>query len=253
MSNKKNSDQVPTEAELRRRSSELLSNWSEELATLLGTIPEYWAAYLRMVERPVKGGELSEKERELILVGVYAAPRCRHVPGIERHAKRAMAAGATQKEITQVLLLSAGIAHTALVGLPIAAKEFAAKPDALTPYQQEVKDKFVARRGAWGEPRDLWLRTDVYSFQSFDEMDGPARDGLDDRLKELVLIGIGASITVLNELGIKNHIALALQQGISEAAILDVFRLLYAASIESTFDCLGGVVANWAMETKERK
>lgn len=229
--------------ELERRSSEILSNWSKDLATFLGAVPEYWAAYLRMVERPLRGNEITDKERELILLAVYAAPTFRHMPGIERHAKRAVAAGATQREMTQVLLLAAEIAHTALVGLPIAAKEFAPKADALTPHQQVVKDKFVARRGAWGEPRDLWLRTDEDSFQSFDEMDGAAREGLDVKLRELVLIGVDASITHLFERGIKNHIALALTLGISEAAILDLFRLLYAAGIEATFDCVAGIVS----------
>ncbi len=237
-------------ADLERRSAELLSNWSADLGTFLSLVPDYWSAYLDMVERPIKGGVLSEKERELILLGAFAAPRCRHAPGMERHAKRALAAGASLKEIAQVMIISGGIAHVALTCLPIAAKQFAPKPEALTPRQQAIKDKFVARRGAWGDLREQWLRTDDLSFESFDQMDTPAREGLDEHTMELVLIGIGASITVLNENGVKNHIANALKAGLSEAAILEVFRLLYAAGIESTFDYAAGIVAGLASESE---
>ena len=66
-----------------------------------------------------EAGPLSAKEREFIALAVCAAPDSLFAPGIRRHIRAAIAAGATRREIATVLQLAAAISiHTCTIALP---------------------------------------------------------------------------------------------------------------------------------------
>lgn len=66
-----------------------------------------------------EAGPLSAKEREFIALAVCAAPDSLFTPGIRRHIRAAIAAGATRREIATVLQLAAAISiHTCTIALP---------------------------------------------------------------------------------------------------------------------------------------
>ena len=64
-------------------------------------------------------GPLPRKDKELIALAVCAAPTALFEPGMRRHVKGALAAGATPEEIGTVLQLAAALSvHTCTIAIP---------------------------------------------------------------------------------------------------------------------------------------
>lgn len=64
-------------------------------------VPQVWKLYLEQAEEAVKDGALSNKIKELIAMGVAIATHCE--PCVKIHIRRAIKAGATAKEIAEVV------------------------------------------------------------------------------------------------------------------------------------------------------
>jgi len=64
-------------------------------------VPGVWKLYLEQAEEAVKDGALSNKIKELLAMGVAIAAHCE--PCVKIHARRAIKAGATAKEIAEVV------------------------------------------------------------------------------------------------------------------------------------------------------
>jgi AhpD family alkylhydroperoxidase len=64
-------------------------------------VPQVWKLYLEQAEEAVKDGALSNKIKELIGAGVAIAAHCE--PCVKIHTRRAIKAGATAKEIAEVV------------------------------------------------------------------------------------------------------------------------------------------------------
>jgi AhpD family alkylhydroperoxidase len=64
-------------------------------------VPKVWKLYLEQAEEAVKDGALSNKIKELIAMGVAIAAHCE--PCVKIHTRRAIKAGATAKEISEVV------------------------------------------------------------------------------------------------------------------------------------------------------
>jgi len=81
--------------------------------------PAYAEAMLRFLGAPWLSGALEPKVRELVYLGVNAAPTTLYAPAIEMHTRRALRFGATEEEIGEVLQLAAGLGiHTCSIGIP---------------------------------------------------------------------------------------------------------------------------------------
>ena len=64
-------------------------------------------------------GPLSKRDKELIALAICAAPTTLFEPGMRRHIKGALAAGATPEEIGTVLQLAAAVSvHTCTISIP---------------------------------------------------------------------------------------------------------------------------------------
>lgn len=86
--------------------------------------PEFMEAYLNFRSVPHKNGPLPQKFKELIMVAINAATTHLYEPGVRRHMKNALKAGATREEIVEVIQLTTvmGI-HACNLAIPILMKE----------------------------------------------------------------------------------------------------------------------------------
>jgi alkylhydroperoxidase/carboxymuconolactone decarboxylase family protein YurZ len=105
----------------------------------------------------------------------------------------------------------------------------------LTARQQEIKDAFIAARGAWGEPWDTVLRIDPDFVAAYLGMyTVPWRKShLSDRFKELCYISVNAAATHLHVPGILPHIKAALDFGATPAEIMEVLELAATLGIHT--------------------
>jgi AhpD family alkylhydroperoxidase len=88
-------------------------------AALLDTFPALALGYKAYDDAVWDSGPLSRKDKELIALAICAAPTCLFEPGMRRHTKGALEAGATAAEIAAVLHLSAALSiHTCTIGVP---------------------------------------------------------------------------------------------------------------------------------------
>ncbi len=93
--------------------------WPESGDFMLARLPDAASAYMAYGEAAWQAGPLSAKEKELISLAICAAPAALFEPGIRRHVRGALAAGATAEEISTVLQLAAAISvHSCTLGLP---------------------------------------------------------------------------------------------------------------------------------------
>lgn len=88
--------------------------------------PEFMEAYLAFRSVPHKNGPLPRKFKELIMVAINAATTHLYAPGVRRHMKNALKAGATVDEIVEVIQLTTvmGI-HACNLAIPILMEELA--------------------------------------------------------------------------------------------------------------------------------
>lgn len=95
--------------------------------------PEFMEAYLAFRSVPQKRGPLSQKYKEMILVAINAATTHLYAPGVRRHVRNALAAGASVDELLEVIQLTTvmGI-HSCNLAVPILLEEVA---------NQDVKSK----------------------------------------------------------------------------------------------------------------
>lgn len=88
--------------------------------------PEFMEAYLAFRSVPHKTGPLPQKTKELIMIAINAATTHLYAPGVRRHMKNALRAGATKEEILETIQLTTvmGI-HSCNLAVPILMEEAA--------------------------------------------------------------------------------------------------------------------------------
>ena len=103
-------------------------NWNRDWEPFAKLDPAWTEKVIAMAIAPAVAGVLDSKTIELI--GIALDVSCTHLyaPGVRRHIRRALAAGATEREITAVLQLASlqGL-HSMCVGAPILLDELKAK------------------------------------------------------------------------------------------------------------------------------
>lgn len=93
--------------------------WPPAGDLLLSLAPYFTGAYMAYGRSVWERGPLATKDKELIALAVCAAPTTLFEPGMRRHIKGALAAGATPEEISTVLQLAAALSvHTCTLGIP---------------------------------------------------------------------------------------------------------------------------------------
>lgn len=92
--------------------------------------PEFMEAYLAFRSVPHRNGPLPQKFKELVMVAINAATTHLYAPGVRRHIRNALKAGATVEEVLEVIQLTTvmGI-HACNMAVPILLEEAAAYTD----------------------------------------------------------------------------------------------------------------------------
>ena len=92
--------------------------WSYKMDSILKLDRDMFAAYLDYIEAS-EHGALTERERELVYIGVNASPTSLNNENTAIHIRKALDLGVTAEEIMEVLeLVSCLGIHTVLVGIP---------------------------------------------------------------------------------------------------------------------------------------
>jgi|SRR5690348_7204314 len=125
MKNERSISTRPSQAPARRRKAN--GNWNPEWEAFAQLDPAWTEKVISMAIAPAVAGALDRKTIELIGVALDAAYPRLYAPGVRRHIRRALEAGATRSEITCVLQLASmqGL-QTICVGAPILFDELAA-------------------------------------------------------------------------------------------------------------------------------
>jgi alkylhydroperoxidase/carboxymuconolactone decarboxylase family protein YurZ len=106
-------------------------NWNPSWESFAKLDPAWTEKVIAMAIAPAVSGALDTKTIELIRIALDASCAHQYAPGIRRHIRRALQAGATKEEITAVLQLTSlqGL-QSMRVGAPILLEELqAGKPE----------------------------------------------------------------------------------------------------------------------------
>ncbi|MBS1675898.1 MAG: carboxymuconolactone decarboxylase family protein [Actinobacteria bacterium] len=202
----------------------------------------YAEAAARLAEVPEKSDRLDPKTKALIRVSLDAAVTHLAPDDLRDDIVDALAAGATRKEVAEVLELTSVLGvHTTTVGVPILLEELAARGEGLDPErtvsarEKALKEEFVAVRGYWSELWDGVLALDPDFFEAYFRFSAVPFEGgeLEPKVRELVYIAIDASTTHLFQPGIRIHIRNALEHGASAAEVMQVLELTALQGIKT--------------------
>lgn len=98
----------------------------------------------------------------------------------------------------------------------------------LTPRQQEIKARFTAERGFWGDFWDVALELDEELLDGYTTLSGVpwSKGHLPPKLKELLYLAMDASTTHLYGMGARVHMRNARQYGASREEVIEVLELV---------------------------
>lgn len=101
--------------------------------------------------------------------------------------------------------------------------------------KQRLKDAFRASRGYFDEIWDEIISLDLDFFEQYERFSSvPWHHGaLDPKTKELIAIGLNASVTHMYMPGVRSHIRQALKFGATKDEIMEVFQLVSVLGVHS--------------------
>ena len=212
-----------------------LEAFREEALSSFGVASDYWRA-------PMESPHLPPRLKELVLLAMHASVTSLNAEAVERHIKRARAAGATPGEIIDVLITIVAVANHALYfSVPILQDELGKRGDhaegltELGPTFEEAKRAFIESRGFWNADREAIARLMPEYYQALDAVsteswgNGP----LSTKEREFICIGIDCTVTHNYEPGLRRHIRNALDLGATGDEILEIFQLAGLLGLES--------------------
>ncbi|WP_311215029.1 MULTISPECIES: carboxymuconolactone decarboxylase family protein [unclassified Arthrobacter] len=190
---------------------------------------------------PMKSAHLEPRMKELILLGMHASATSLNTDAVERHIKRAMAAGATAGEVIDVLMTIVAVANHALYfSVPILQDELAKRGDqpddeGLSAAFEEAKQAFIDSRGFWNADREAIakLMPDYYDALDAVSTESWNNGKLSTKEREFICIGIDSTVTHNYEIGLRRHIRNALDLGATRDEILEIFQLAGLLGLES--------------------
>jgi alkylhydroperoxidase/carboxymuconolactone decarboxylase family protein YurZ len=198
-------------------------------------------AFAGMSRSAGRRGALSPAVRELVGLAVNAAVTHLHASAIDRHTRFALAAGASRREVLEVLQLASVLGiHTLTIGLPIVLDAFGFDREApLDKRQNELKEEFIQRRGGWTELWHSVLLADEEFFSAYMEFSSVPWENepvLEPKVREFIYVAIDASTTHLLEPGIQTHTKNAIENGATLEELLEVLELTSLIGIQTYVD-----------------
>lgn len=213
--------------------------WPESLDHLVDWDPQWTERCATMTNNPWTTGVLPVKWIELICVALNAACTLRNEPGVQRHVRAALDAGATPDEILATFkgVSVLGI-HSVAVTLPILFEE--AELAGVTPDPDRAKEVLtpvidqLKRGGEFNTAWDSIYELDARWLEEFLAMGADVYSGvLPAKLVELMSIAVDASCTHLYLPGIRRHVQRAFAEGATIEEIMDVLKLCGGLGVDA--------------------
>lgn len=214
--------------------------WIPLFDDLLRLDPGFLDRYRALSAHPTKEGFLDPKLRELLFVALDASATHLYEAGVRGHIHGAFDAGATVKEILEVLELTTALGFHALsVGVP--ALERATRGADVTvddDRRQALRDEFESALGYWDDSLTALLDMDPDYFEKYLAFVAhPWREGgLDPVDRELVSLAVAVAPTHLYEPAVELHVGNALERGASPEAVLEVFQVASNIGVHAVTD-----------------
>jgi hypothetical protein len=204
--------------------------WTEDL---LAIDPDFLESYGRYAARPVANGPLSRRMTELVYVALDCSATHMFVSGAVLHMRLALEAGATTRDITDVLrLATAQGLDGCFTGIEILAEELAAvnrSPERteLTVKQIPLRERYIEAFGEWpGYCEYLLLQDSIYFEAMLDVLDsGRKGDGLSQCEAALIRVALSACFTGLERAALRRSIRRALQLAVPAQQIEQVLKM----------------------------
>ncbi|MCD2114883.1 carboxymuconolactone decarboxylase family protein [Rhodococcus rhodochrous] len=213
-----------------------------DVERLRSASPSSFDAASKFWRVPMNSPHLTARMKELILVGMHASVTTLNVDAVERHIRRAQAAGASDSDIVDVLVTIVAVANHALYfSMPILQEELEAagavgvEDDPYDPQLEKIKQDFMESRGFWNTDREPLARLIPDYYHALNDISTESwRNGsLTPKERSLVCIGIDCTVTHSYEPGLRRHIRNALKYGATRDEILDVFQLSGMIGLET--------------------
>ena len=234
---------TPRQEEVKAEFIRVRGAWSELWESILLLDPEFLDAYKDFSSVPWRDGHnhLDDKTKEFIFIAVDAAATHMYTPGVRQHIKAAFTAGATPREIMEVIELTSTLGiHAMNIGVPILVQVLEEKgmrsgPAPLDDKQRRIKAAFEQDRGYWHEFWDEMLELDPDMFEAYTTFSSvPWRQGiLSPKVKEFVYIAFDTAATHLYVPGLKLHIENAIGYGATPQEILEVMEIASVIGIHA--------------------
>jgi alkylhydroperoxidase/carboxymuconolactone decarboxylase family protein YurZ len=203
--------------------------------TSFDAVAQFWRA-------PFVARHLSPRMKELILLAMHASASALNREQIERHVDRALAAGASNEDMVDVLVSIIGLANHALYfSVPILEEEMKAagrEEASLRPADakfEAARQDFIAIRGFWNSDRDALARLIPEYFTALTNLSVESwkRGSLTRKEREFICIGIDCAVTHQYGPGLRIHIRNALKCGATREELLEIFQLAALMGVES--------------------
>ena len=227
------SSATPTVDELRERGA-----WSPALDDFADWDPSWIERCARMTNNPWTSGVLPVKWIELICIALNAVCTHRNEPGLRRHIRAALRAGASREEILETLkgVSVLGI-HSVAVTVPVMV-EAAADAGVPMPHGADnVETPVIDRMKAAGQFNDAWdviYQLDALWLEQFLAMGADLYRGvLPPKLVELMSLAVDASCTHLYMPGIRRHVQGSLAQGATIEEVMEVLKLCGGLGVDA--------------------
>lgn len=200
--------------------------WRPWTDTMLQACPGFVQQYANYAGYPARTGPLSERMVELIYVALDASASHLYEPGLQTHMARAIACGASEADIVDVLhLVAVQGAASACQAADILA-ELADLP-AAAPIDPALQARIDRLGPAHALPLAGVARLDPgYAQVLLDFVEqGRPRAGLGDAERSLVQLALHACFTAFNPGAVRRIAATALAQGAAPAELLQAVQM----------------------------
>jgi alkylhydroperoxidase/carboxymuconolactone decarboxylase family protein YurZ len=218
--------------------------WTPSLENVLKLDPQYFEAYVGLRRVPRETQVLPVKIQELVLLAMDAAVTHLDSNGVKLHTRAALNAGASKEEVLEALQLSSVLGvHAVTVGVPTLMEVLQENgadplPEELNEKQQQLKQRFIDKRGYWGSSWDPVIRLSPAFFEAYTNFSSvpfeDSHNALDAKTKELIYTAIDCSTTHLYQPGLKVHVRNAVKYGATPEEIMEVYSLAALMGIKTT-------------------
>lgn len=194
--------------------------------------------YGRMLNIALNRGPLGQGECELVGLAINAATTHFNVTAARAHSRAALANGASEREIVEVLKLVSVLGiHTMTICLGDVAEIYAEQRQTVPDVDQaRVRRSFTASRGAWSELWGPLLSVDPAFLDAYDRLSSAPEEAeyaLSPGFRELVYIAVDAATHHLMLPGVRYHVERAKALGVSFDAVIQVLELASLCGAQS--------------------